>query len=107
MHRSGNVNVASAPVGEGSVYSGEIKSRMGRKTPLDFPGNLKVRHFASVFDANDMPCQSFDLQTLFEFVLGHFWAKDLDLCGVTNMRDDLVIVFAKMVPETPVTYILR
>lgn len=42
---------------------------------------------------------------ILELVPGHFRPKDLDLCGVTNMRDDLVVIFAEMIPETPVVYI--
>ena len=41
-----------------------------------------------------------------EFVLSPFWSKNLDLCSVTNVRDDLVIIFAEMVPETPIAWVL-
>src|SRR6185436_16224692 len=84
------------------VHPGKIESRPGRKTLLDFYADLKVCHLFGIFHANDMSCQSFILQALLEFVLSPFWSKNLDLCSVTNVRDDLVIIFAEMVPETPV-----
>ena len=90
-----------------NVHSGKIKSRPRWKTLLDFCSNLKVCQFVGVFHADDMFRQPFLLKVFLEFILRYFWSKDLDLGGVTTMRDDLVIIFAKMVPETPVAYILR
>src|SRR6185503_17662002 len=90
-----------------SVHSGKIKSRPGWKTLLDFCSNLKICQFVGVFHADDMLRKPFPLKVFLEFILSYFWSKDLDLGGVTNMRDNLVIIFAEMVPETPVAYILR
>src|SRR5689334_13992241 len=53
-----------------------------------------------------MDCQPCLLQMLLEFVLGHPWSKNLDLFRVTDVLDDLRIIFAEMVPETPVTWVL-
>jgi hypothetical protein len=91
----------------GRVVLRQYEARMEWKPLLDLYAYLKVSHFSGVFHADDMLSQPFLLQTLFEFVLGLCGSKNLDLCGVTDMRDDLVIVFAEMVPETPVAYFLR
>src|SRR5512132_478049 len=85
------------------VHLGKIKSRLGWKTPLDSCRNLKIRQNACLFHADNVLRQSFIFQVLLEFILCHFWSKDLDLCGVTNVGDDLVVIFAEMLPETPVT----
>src|SRR5678816_1951594 len=84
-------DVASATCGR-SVHSEKVKSRPGWKTLLDFCSDLMVGHFVGLFQTDDMFRQSFTFQALLEFVLSHFWSKDLDLHGVTKLRDDLVII---------------
>ncbi len=90
-----------------NVHSGKIKSGAGWETLLDPCYDLKIRHFFSIFQADDISCQSFTLKVFLEFVLGLSRAQDLDLRGILNMLDDLVVVFAEMVPETPVAYFFR
>jgi hypothetical protein len=49
-----------------------------------------------------MSRQSLTFKVFLEFILGLFRTENLNLCGVTNIRDDFVIIFAETVPETPV-----
>src|ERR1051325_9780199 len=78
--------------------SRKIKLRPAWKTLLDFRGNLKIRHFIGLFEADDTFRQPLRLQALLKFVLRHCWTKNLDFCGIPNLRNDLVIIFAEMVP---------
>ena len=85
---------------------GDFKSRPEWKTFLDFCGDLGIRQFASILHTNDMTCKVPTLKVFLKLELRLLWAENLNLGGILNVRDDLVIIFVEMIPETPVAYIL-
>src|SRR6266498_2600361 len=85
---------------------GKIKSRSDWKTVLDSCSDLKICQFADLFHANDILRQPFILQVFLELILRYFRSKYLDLCGIMNLRHDLVVILTEMVPEAPVAYFL-
>jgi hypothetical protein len=73
----------------------------------NFGRKMTVSHLANCLNADDAPAEFFTLKTFLEFVFCFTGAEYLNRFCITNTCDDVIIVFAELVRELPVSRVLR